>query len=85
METLDLLEKRINSLLDKVTFLSSENNRLQLETEQGLSAFAEENRVLAEENRKLKEALDKELQCKEAVGGRIDALVERLKSQLDES
>ncbi len=84
MESLDLLEQRINALLGQVSSLRDENKTLRFENEQGLNALAEENKIMAEENRVLKDALTQETKCKEAVSGRIDGIIERLKTQLGE-
>lgn len=82
MKSLDLLEQRINSLLNKVSSLSDENTKLKIENEQGLNSLAEENRILNEENSLLKEKLVQENQCKDTVSERIDLMIERLKAKL---
>lgn len=74
MELIDLLETRVTALLSQLETLREENRRLREEVEGGLSALAEENRIL-------KEALDEERTVKDAVLTRIDALLLRLKDQ----
>ncbi|MBZ2172616.1 cell division protein ZapB [Nitratidesulfovibrio sp. SRB-5] len=74
MELIDLLETRVTALLSQLETLREENSRLREEVEGGLSALAEENRIL-------KEALDEERTVKDAVLTRIDALLLRLKDQ----
>ena len=72
MELLDLLEQKVNELLDRQTKLTEENARLRSEVEDGLSGLATENQAL-------KESLEEERRTKAAVLSRLDALLLRLK------
>ena len=73
MELLDLLEQKMNELLDRQMKLVEENTRLRSEMENGLSDLAAENQAL-------KESLEEERRTKAAVLSRLDALLLRLKS-----
>lgn len=71
MELIDRLEQRLESLLEEVENLKTENLHLKEEVEVSLS-------VLEEENRNLKEELEQERSTKNAVMGRIDGLLSKL-------
>ena len=77
METLNLLEQRVLSLLDEVERLRVENARLRDEVESGLSNLAKENQML-------KDSLDEEQRTRSAVLGRLDALLLRLNEHATE-
>ncbi len=72
MELLDLLEQRVDALLDRQTKLVEENTRLRSEVENGLSGLTAENQTL-------RESLEEERSIKAAVLSRLDALLLRLK------
>ena len=76
MELLDQLEQRIQALLAKSQALAAENRTLTEVQAQECSALAEENRVLKEE-------LEKERARNKTALTRIEALVERIKEQTD--
>ena len=78
MELLDLLEQRISALLARVGALSAENVLLKQEQAQELS-------VLADENKALRDELEKERARNNTALTRIEALVERIKEQTEQN
>lgn len=77
MELLNKLEHHIGALLSKVEALTAENASLKKEREQERFGMLEENRVLKEE-------LEAERSKNSAALMRIEALVERLREQVDQ-
>lgn len=67
MELFDLLEQRVMDLYKEVLLLREENNMLKV-TSVGLSEMREENRIL-------KEALEREQSIHEQIHERIDSLL----------
>lgn len=78
MDLLDKLERRIDELLTDLDGLKKEKVRLQQELAMGTS-------VHEEDKRRLREELQQERDAKDAVLSRIDALLEKLKSDSEES
>lgn len=70
MELFDLLEQRVMDLYKEVLLLREENNMLKV-TSVGLAEMREENRVL-------KEALEREQSIHEQIHKRIDNLLETI-------
>lgn len=77
MELLDLLEQRVSALLTRLNELSAENDSLK-------QAQAHELSALADENKSLRDELDKERGRNKTALTRIEALVERIKEQTDQ-
>lgn len=77
MELLDLLEQRVGVLLDEVTALRAENRRLREE----LAAGQHKD----EEIRALRDEVTQEKQVREQALTRVDALLRRIQSHLEES
>ena len=77
MELLDLLEQRISALLVRLGALSAENESLKQDQAQELS-------VLADENKSLRDELERERARNNTALARIEALVERIKEQTDQ-
>ena len=75
MELLDLLEQRVDELLNEVTALRAENRRLQEEVAAG------QQRI--EEIRALQDALAQEKQVREQALTRVDALLRRIQGSLE--
>ncbi len=75
MEVLNLLEERVQQLLDEVVQAREEKRRALEE----VGVHIAEVQNLKEENRLLKDALLQERQVKDDVQQRIDSLLERLK------
>ncbi|TVM17589.1 cell division protein ZapB [Oceanidesulfovibrio indonesiensis] len=78
MDLIDQLESRIDELLTTLKGVREENARLRQEAAAGASTYEEEKRRLLEE-------LQQEREAKNAVLARIDALLEKLKSDPEES
>ncbi len=78
MDLIDQLESRIDKLLTTLEGLKEENSRLRQEAATGASMHEEEKRRLREE-------LQQEREAKDAVLSRIDALLEKLKIESEES
>lgn len=76
-ELLDLLEQRIQSLLDEVDALQRDNAGLRRD-------LTEKKGLLTEENEMLKEALAREKNAREAAAERINALLQRLSGRVPE-
>ena len=77
MELLDLLEQRISALLVRLGALSAENESLKQDQAQELS-------VLADENKSLRDELERERARNNTALARIEALVERIKEQTEQ-
>lgn len=80
MELLDLLEKRISTLMIELTQLRQENGRISEEFSAANALCAQQQGEIAS----LKEALVQEGQLKDTVLERIEFLLQRLKD-LDNS
>lgn len=76
-ELLDLLEQRIQSLLDEVDALRRDNAGLRRD-------LTEKQGLLTEENEMVKEALAREKTAREAAAERINALLQRLAGRVPE-
>ncbi len=74
MELLDFLEQRVSTLLARLAALSAENESLKQDQASELSALADENKALRDE-------LEKERARNNTALTRIEALVERIKEQ----
>ena len=77
MKMLDDLETRVLALVSQITDLKNENKRLLEENEAKLQS-------MAEENSRLKTALDEEAAARREVLGRIDSLLQLLDDQAKE-
>lgn len=77
MKMLDDLETRVLALVSQITDLKNENKRLREENELKLQS-------MAEENTRLKTALDEEAAARQEVLGRIDSLLQLLDDQAKE-
>ena len=77
MKMLDDLETRVLALVSQRTDLTYENKRLLEENEAKLQS-------MAEENSRLKTALDEEAAARQEVLGRIDSLLQLLDDQAKE-
>ena len=77
MKMLDDLETRVLDLVSQITDLKNENKRLLEENEAKLQS-------MAEENSRLKTALDEEAAARQEVLGRIDSLLQLLDDQAKE-
>ena len=77
MKMLDDLETRVLGLVSPITDLKNENKRLLEENEAKLQS-------MAEENSRLKTALDEEAAARQEVLGRIDSLLQLLDDQAKE-
>lgn len=77
MEILEQLEQRIGVLLSRIEALSSENNALR-------NGRAQEMDNLADENRLLREELEKERTRNSEACSRVEALVARIKEHTDQ-
>ena len=77
MKMLDDLETRVLALVSQITDLKNENQRLLEENEAKLQS-------MAEENSRLKTALDEEAAARQEVLGRIDSLLQLLDDQAKE-
>lgn len=77
MKMLDDLETRVLALVSQITDLKNENKRLLEENEAKLQS-------MAEENSRLKTALDEEAAARQEVLGRIDSLLQLLDDQAKE-
>ncbi len=76
MELLDLLEQRVGSLLDEVAALRVENRRLREEVAAGQHKD--------EEIRALRDEVAQEKQVREQALTRVDALLRRIQSHLED-
>jgi len=76
-EILDLLERRVHSLLDEMSALQREKDELRRD-------LTEKTGHLAEENASLKEALAQEKTARETAAERINALLQRLTERMPE-
>jgi regulator of replication initiation timing len=76
-EILDRLDERVTSLLKEVDALHRENEDLRRE-------MAEQVAPLASENQALRDALAREKASREAAASRIDALLERLTTRVQQ-
>lgn len=74
MELLDLLEQRVESLLDGMTALRAENRRLR---EELAAARHKDEEICA-----LRDEVARERQVREQALARVDALLSRIKSHL---
>ena len=77
MKMLDDLETRVLALVSQITDLKNENKRLLEENEAKLQS-------MAEENSRLKTALDEEAAARQEVLGRIDSQLQLLDDQAKE-
>lgn len=77
MKMLDDLETRVLALVSQITDLKNENKRLVEENEAKFQS-------IAEENSRLKTALDEEAAARQEVLGRIDSLLQLLDDQARE-
>lgn len=75
MELLDLLEKRISTLMEELAHLRHENGQLREELSATHATYAQQQAEVAS----LKEALVQEGQLKDTVLERIEFLLQRLK------
>lgn len=80
MELLDLLEKRVNTLVTEITQLRQENGSLREQLSASQVMCAQQQGELTS----LKEALAQESQLKDAVLERIEFLLQRLQ-ELDKT
>lgn len=80
MELLDLLEKRVNTLVTEITHLRQENGSLREQLSASQVMCAQQQGELTS----LKEALTQEGQLKDAVLERIEFLLQRLQ-ELDKT